>query len=358
MKSLNKKVLYVVGTGARKITQIPRMVKEFVEEGAEVYTMMSEMGKEICDSSLSEFNMDGNTIVQGYSREGESLPLEDMVLVAPCTFNTLNKIAGGIADTYPLTITATAIGAGRDVVIAPAMNGDLWYHPIMEETRKKLEQWGCKIVWPEITPEKVTMAPIEKIADTVYHLLSRTRYESEQQKRTKAFDKLVDENYTEFRDIGQELVDIDLTRGQGGCLSKKVGQGIIVSSSGAQVGSLSKQEISLITKVEGNKIYWMGYNKPSSESPLFSELYRYLPKVNAIVHSHCPRITYDAKMQKYSTPNYVRAGCFGEGSKIAGIIQNNDGFAILRLHGELAAGASLQDTYQKLKSKMEEAHER
>ena len=358
MKSLNGRVLYIVGTGAKKITQIPRMIQEFVDEGAEVYTMMSDMGKQICDSGLSEFKIDKNTMVHGYSGEGESLPLEDMVLVAPCTFNTLNKIVGGIADTYPLTITATAIGAGRNVVIAPAMNGDLWYHPIMEESRKKLEQWGCKIVWPEITPDKVTMAPIEKIADTVYYILSRTRYNSEQVERTKEFDELVDKNYTEFRNIGQELVDFDLTRGTGGCLSKKVNGGILVSSSGSQVGSLSKQDISLITKVENETIHWGGYKKPSSESPLLSELYQNFSETNAIIHGHCPRITYDSKMQKYSTPDYIRAGCFGEGKKIVRTISNNNGFAILRLHGELAMGISLQDTYQKLKTRMEEAHER
>lgn len=358
MKSLNRKVLYVVGTGARKITHIPRMIQEFVDEGAEVYTMMSNMGKEICDSGLSDFKIPGNTLVYGYSREGESLPLEDIILVAPCTFNTLNKIAGGIADTYHLTITATAIGAGRSVVIAPAMNRDLWYHPIMEESRKKLEQWGCKIVWPEITQKKVTMAPIEKIADTVYHTLSKTRYESQQQRRTKEFDNLIEENYTEFRDVGQELVDIDLTRGAGGCLTKKIKQGFLVSSSGAQVGSLSKQDISLVAKVEGDKIYWIGDKKPSSESPLFSELYEHIPEAKAIIHGHCPRITYDTKMQRYSTPDYVRAGCFGEGQKLAEVIRKNDGFGILRLHGEITISSSLQESYQKLKQRMEEAHER
>lgn len=358
MKSLNGKVLYLIGTGARKITQIPRMIHELVDEGAEAYTMFSDMGRQICDSSLSEFKMNGNTMVYGYSKEGESLPLEDMVLVAPCTFNTLNKIAGGIADTYPLTITATAIGAGRNVVIAPAMNGDLWYHPIMEESRKKLEQWGCKIVWPEITPDKVTMAPIEKIADTVYHILSRTRYNSEQVEITREFDKLVEKNYIEFRNIGQELVDADLTRGAGGCLSKKVNGGILVSTSGSQVGSLSKQDISLITKVENERVHWMGYKKPSSESPLLSELYKNFSEKNAIIHSHCPRITYDSKMQKYSTPDYIRAGCFGEGKKTLSMISNNNGFAILRLHGEIAMGNSLEEVYQKLKLRMEEAHER
>ena len=63
-------------------------------------------------------------------------------------------------------------------------------------------------------------------------------------------------------------------------------------------------------------------------------------------------------MQKYYTPDYIREGCFGEGKKIIRTISNNEGFVILRLHGELAIGSSLQDTYQKIKIKMEEAHER
>lgn len=358
MQSLKDKVIYVIGTGARKITNLPRMIKEFTEQGADVYTMMSDRGRELCDSNLASFRMEGNTLIYGYSKEGEALPLEDLVLIAPCTFNTLNKIAGGIADTYPLTIAATAIGAGRHVVIAPAMNEELWYHPITEESRKKLEQWGCKIVWPEITLEKVTMAQIEKITDTVYYILSRVRYNSEQLRRTKILDRLVEENYAEFRGIGQELIDSDLTRSTGGCLSKRLAEGILVSSSGAQLGSLSKTDISLIIEVREDKIYWMGEDKPSSESPLLFELYSSIPNIKAIIHGHCPRMTYDKRMQKYSTPNYVRYGCFGEGKKVANILKQNGGFGILRLHGEIAVGESLEESFKKLKQKMGEAHER
>lgn len=358
MQSLKNKVIYVIGTGARKITYLPKMIKEFIEEGADVYTMMSDMGRELCDSNLVDFRIEGNTLIHGYSKEGEALPLEDLVLIAPCTFNTLNKMAGGVADTYPLTIAATAIGAGRYVVVAPAMNEALWYHPIIEESRKKLERWGCKIIWPEITSEKVTMAPIEKIADSVYYILSRVRYDSEQVVRTELLDDLIEENYIEFRNIGQELIDFGLTKGTAGCLSKRLNEGILVSVSGAQVGNLSKKDISLITEVRKDKIYWMGESKPSSESPLLFELYTSIPNIKTIIHGHCPRITYDKKMQKYSTPSYIRYGCFGEGKKIADILKQNGGFAILRLHGEIAIAESLKESCKKLKQKMEEAHER
>ncbi|MGM0598132.1 MAG: flavoprotein, partial [Myxococcota bacterium] len=189
MKNLNKKTIYLIGTGAKKIAHLPQIIREFTQDGASVYTMMSEMGKTICDSNISDFKLAGNTMVHSYSRSGEALPLEDLVIVAPCTFNTMNKIANGIADTYPLTIAATTIGSGRDIIIAPAMNKNLWDHPMTDKSRNRLEKWGCKVIWPEISNDKVTMAPIEKVADTAYHLLCEGRYESCQQKRQNILKK-------------------------------------------------------------------------------------------------------------------------------------------------------------------------
>ncbi|MBU0930024.1 MAG: class II aldolase/adducin family protein [Nanoarchaeota archaeon] len=169
---------------------------------------------------------------------------------------------------------------------------------------------------------------------------------------------MIEENYIEFRNTGQELVDVGLTKGTGGCLSKHLNEGILVSATGAQLGNLSKKDLSLIKEVRNNKIYWMGDNKPSSESPLLFELYLSIPNVKTIIHGHCPRITYDKKMQKYATPAYVRYGCFGEGKKIANILEQNGGFVILRFHGEISIGESLKESFKKLKQKMEEAHER
>ncbi len=355
-KCLKDKTIYVFGTGARKVTQIPFAIKEFTRDGAKVYTMLSEMGQNLADSLLSEFSMPGNTIVPGYSTQGEELPLEDLVLVAPCTFNTLNKLASGVADTYPLTITATAIGAGKKVILAPAMNAALWAHPIALESVRRLEKWGCKVVWPDITPEKVTMAPIEKVADAVYHTLAGVKYDARQVPEDEGFRKIVNENYSAFREMGGSLSDMDLTRGSAGCLSMRVNRGFLVTSSGSQIGSLSKEELSLVRRVEDETIVWQGNMLPSSESPILSEIYGQFPRVDAIVHSHCPRITYDAKMQKYCTPDYIRYGTFGEGAKVFPVIEKNNGFAILRYHGEITTGKTIAEVGVKLQKRLEEAH--
>lgn len=53
------------------------------------------------------------------------LPSIDALIIAPATFNTVNKLALGIADTYPLTSAAELIGRGVPTVIVPFANSAL-----------------------------------------------------------------------------------------------------------------------------------------------------------------------------------------------------------------------------------------
>ncbi|GIF26267.1 phosphopantothenoylcysteine synthetase/decarboxylase [Actinoplanes tereljensis] len=52
-------------------------------------------------------------------------PPADGLIVAPATFNTINKLAAGIADTYPLSSVAEVIGRGVPTVVVPAVNSAL-----------------------------------------------------------------------------------------------------------------------------------------------------------------------------------------------------------------------------------------
>ncbi|GAB1691897.1 flavoprotein [Krasilnikovia sp. M28-CT-15] len=57
--------------------------------------------------------------------EPRVLPDVDAVVVAPATYNTINKLASGIADTYPLTSVAELIGRGVPTVVVPFVNAAL-----------------------------------------------------------------------------------------------------------------------------------------------------------------------------------------------------------------------------------------
>lgn len=90
------------------------------------------------------------------------------MLVAPCTFNTFNKLAHGIADTLVTAMVADAIGAGLPVLIAPSMNPGLWNHPHTRISYERLRSWGCTIIDPQISPTRVTMATVDTVM-TVLH---------------------------------------------------------------------------------------------------------------------------------------------------------------------------------------------
>ncbi|OLB80018.1 MAG: flavoprotein [Actinobacteria bacterium 13_2_20CM_2_71_6] len=56
---------------------------------------------------------------------GRRLPAVDALIVAPATYNTVNKLAAGIADTYALTSIAELIGRGVPAVVVPFVNSAL-----------------------------------------------------------------------------------------------------------------------------------------------------------------------------------------------------------------------------------------
>jgi phosphopantothenoylcysteine decarboxylase len=86
-----------------------------------------------------------------------------LVLIAPCGFNSLNKLAAGIADTLALSVAAEAIGRGTPVIVAVACNTPLWAHPRAQESAATLRRWGCTVLDPVRIGEQTRMAPVADI---------------------------------------------------------------------------------------------------------------------------------------------------------------------------------------------------
>src|SRR5512139_3300702 len=69
----------------------------------------------------------------------------DLVIIAPCTANTMAKLAHGIADSL---LTVTALAANCPMVIAPAMDGGMFDHPATQQNVETLKKRGAWIVGP------------------------------------------------------------------------------------------------------------------------------------------------------------------------------------------------------------------
>jgi phosphopantothenoylcysteine synthetase/decarboxylase len=90
-----------------------------------------------------------------------------LTLVAPATFNTLNKISQGIADTLPHSLVAEAIGARWPVIVVPAMNAYLANHPQAIKSIKTLQEWGVTILESHLEKDLLIMASVEEIISAV-----------------------------------------------------------------------------------------------------------------------------------------------------------------------------------------------
>jgi phosphopantothenoylcysteine decarboxylase len=72
----------------------------------------------------------------------------DLLLIAPATANVIAKLAHGIADDA-LTCIALALKPKAKILIAPAMNGNMWLHPALQENVKTLRARGAEFIGPD-----------------------------------------------------------------------------------------------------------------------------------------------------------------------------------------------------------------
>ena len=87
----------------------------------------------------------------------------DAILVAPATARWLAAMAAGLADDV---ITATCLASAAPVVVAPAMDGEMWHHQATRANVAKLRGFGYTIVEPEVGPLASGQRGVGRLADT------------------------------------------------------------------------------------------------------------------------------------------------------------------------------------------------
>lgn len=130
------------GIAAYKIPELIRLLKK---AGADVQVTTTKNALEFV-TSLTLQTVSGHKVysdvfaaINEHSTEHISLPdWADMMLIAPATANVLCKMAHGIADD---ALTTTFAAMRKPVVIAPAMNTNMYESPATQEAIRKLSQW-------------------------------------------------------------------------------------------------------------------------------------------------------------------------------------------------------------------------
>jgi phosphopantothenoylcysteine decarboxylase/phosphopantothenate--cysteine ligase len=132
--------------------KIPLLVRLLKKAGAEVQIILTPTAKDFVTPltlstlsnkpALSEMydKKDGN-----WNSHVDLGLWADLMLIAPASANTMGKMVNGIADNLLLT---TYLSARSQVIVAPAMDLDMYQHPSTKQNIAKLRSWGHQIIEP------------------------------------------------------------------------------------------------------------------------------------------------------------------------------------------------------------------
>ena len=144
-------ILAVTGSiAAYKIANLASMLKKL---NCDVHVLMTKNATNFINPITFE-TLTGNkclidTFDRGFQYSVEHVSLAkntDVVLIAPASANVIGKLANGIADDM---LTTTIMACTCHKIIAPAMNTNMYYNPIVQDNITKLKYYGMEVINPD-----------------------------------------------------------------------------------------------------------------------------------------------------------------------------------------------------------------
>ncbi len=177
MRRLEGKTVIVGVTGSIAAIEVVKLIRALRRSGADVHAVMSSAACQIVHPRALEYATQ-NPVITEITGMVEHVKFcgiggcADALLIAPCTANTVSKIANGIDDTPVTTFAITSIGSGTPVIVAPAMHEAMFNHPIVNQNFAKLRELA-HIVEPYIEEGRAKIAEREEIVRAVERVLSK-----------------------------------------------------------------------------------------------------------------------------------------------------------------------------------------
>jgi phosphopantothenoylcysteine decarboxylase / phosphopantothenate---cysteine ligase len=147
MNLTGKKIILAV-TGSIAAYKTPQLVRLLVKSGAEVRVVTTDAAEKFVSplslatvakhpvySNISDGAMWNNHVALGR--------WADLLLIAPCSANTLAKLANGLCDNLVCAVYLSAI---CPVFVAPAMDEDMWHHPSTKKNITEIVSFGNRII--------------------------------------------------------------------------------------------------------------------------------------------------------------------------------------------------------------------
>ena len=153
MQLQEKKIILCV-TGSIAAYKAAYLLRGLLKQGAEVQVVMTPYAKEFI-SPLTLSTLSGRAVLSEFFSRNDGLwnshvdlgLWADLLIVAPATASTMGKMANGICDNLLVT---TYLSAKCPVMIAPAMDLDMFQHPSTKRNLELLKSFGNIIIEPAI----------------------------------------------------------------------------------------------------------------------------------------------------------------------------------------------------------------
>jgi phosphopantothenoylcysteine synthetase/decarboxylase len=161
-------VLYLLISGTTTAARAPELLREMVTLGFRTVIALPTPNASRTVALRELADVSGAQVVESYFDLAiRPRPPRGVVLFAPCSFNSLNKMAHGIADNLALSVAAEAIGRHTPVIVAPSLNQPLLEHPQAQMSLRVLPTWGVQIIPPVDAGEGPRLAPTPTLTAAV-----------------------------------------------------------------------------------------------------------------------------------------------------------------------------------------------
>jgi phosphopantothenoylcysteine decarboxylase/phosphopantothenate--cysteine ligase len=163
-----KRILLGV-TGSIAAYKAVELLRELTKGGAEVQVAMTEAATKFVAPLTFETLSRQEVLLDMWSlayshRIGhiEATQRADLLLVAPATAQTIARLALGLADDF---LSCIYLASRCPVLVAPAMDCDMFEHPALQENLRRLRERGVRIVEPDTGPLASGLAGRGRLAE-------------------------------------------------------------------------------------------------------------------------------------------------------------------------------------------------
>ncbi len=175
-KLLGKRIALVI-TGSIAAYRAPDLARSLRKWGAQVTPFCSKEALNYVAEEALSWASDQKVITE-FSERAEHLSYDnpfDLYLVAPATYNTINKLSQGIADGLVTSLLAVGLtrveNNGLKMVLVPSMHGDM-HNSVLDRSLKHLLGQGVSIMEPRDAYGKHNLPEVNEIREFVFRQFS------------------------------------------------------------------------------------------------------------------------------------------------------------------------------------------